>query len=276
MASSMYTNLTNLYANGNNPGIIGRDREIKMLFLTLLRSEKPNALLSGPPGVGKTSIVDHLAYLISNNMCPNKLRGFNVVSIQANALIAGPGYRGVTEDKFQAMIDTALTSGKTVLFYDEFHTIEHLGEMANGQTPGLGNTLKPYLTRDDFRMIGATTLDDLKKMTDRSLLRRFYNINVTEPSDEAILDIIRRCIIKYGKGLNFKKEVVQQILDLSKSIDGYNPDKAKDIADLLCSYCNLEEIKEVNDQIVSYFFDTFYMKVHKEKEVEKQPEAQFI
>lgn len=267
---SVYTNLTNTYANGNNPGIIGRDTEIKMIFLTLLRYEKPNAIMIGEPGVGKTAIVNQLAYLIANKLCPKPLWGFNVVSVNANALLAGPGYRGVTEEKFQGMIDSALSTGKSIIFYDEIHTIEHLGEMANGQTPGLANTLKPYLTRSDFRMIGATTNEEYKTMTDKALLRRFFKVEICEPSDEAVLNIITACIKAYGAGIKFKSEVVTQILELSKSIDGYNPDKAKDITDLLCSYCKLESIKQATSNIVREFFDMYYMKIRAQKEKEKE------
>ncbi len=274
----MYENLTKRYANGNNPNILGREHEIKNLFLTLLRREKPNALLTGEPGVGKTAIIHLLSYLISNKMCPKKLYGFNVLSINTNQLLAGPGYRGVTEDKFQKLIDSSLSEGKTILFFDEFHTVEHLGEMANGQTPGLGNTLKPYLTRPDFRLIGATTREEAAGIKDRALLRRFFEIEVGEPSDEAIRSIILACINEYGTGLTYKRAIIEQILELSKSLDGYNPDKAKGIVDLLCSFCNMENISLIETSTVSSFFDQFYGKSVKkmkvvEQEVSMAPQA---
>lgn len=270
----MKTNLTKQYANGNNPLITGRDKEVELLFLTLMRHEKPNAILLGEPGVGKTSIVHQIAYLIANNLCPKSLLGSQIIEINTNALIAGPGYRGVTEQKFQDIIDDSLRSGNTILFMDEFHTVEHLGEMANGQTPGLGNTLKPYLTRPDFRVIGATTNDEYSKINDKALLRRFFKINIPEPNDEAVMAIITNCLGAYGKGMTFKKGIIQQILDLSKTMDGFNPDKAKDITDFICSYGKLKEIKEITKDIVTTFFNYYFLL--KQETKSEVPEATII
>jgi len=261
----MRTNLTKLYANGNNPLVIGRESEIELLFLTLMRHEKPNVLLHAEPGVGKTAIVHQLAYLIANNLCPEELKGFQVIEINTNSLIAGPGYRGVTELKFQELIDETLAHGKTILFFDEFHTVEKLGELASGQTPGLGNTLKPYLTRPDFRVIGATTSKELQQISDKALLRRFFKVILTEPTDEALRVIIEKCICKYGKGLKFTKDIINKILELSKTIEGYNPDKAKDITDFICSYAKLKKIERVDSVILQEFFDYYFLLKKKEE-----------
>jgi len=269
----MYTNLTALYSNGSNPDILARDREVELLFLTFMRHEKPNALLVGEPGVGKTAVVHLAAYLIANELCPPALKGFQIIEVNTNALLAGPGYRGVTEQKFQEVIESSLKTGKTILFLDEFHTVEHLGEMANGQTPGLGNTLKPYLVRPDFRVVGATTTDEYASIKDKALLRRFFRIDVHEPSDEAVAWIIRVCLEKYGKGITFKKSVVEQILSLSKTMDGFNPDKSKDICDFLCSHAKLNNLKKIDDASVSKFFDKYFLM---KSEGKKEKEAVFV
>lgn len=262
----MKTNLTKLYANGNDPKIIGREKEIELLFLTLMRHEKPNALLHAEPGIGKTAIVHQLAYLIANGMCPEELKGFQILEINTNSLISGPGYRGVTELKFQELIDESLANGKTILFFDEFHTVERLGELSNGQTPGLGNTLKPYLTRPDFRVIGATTSRELQNITDKALLRRFFKIVLAEPNDEALRQIIISCIKTYGRGLTFTKDVVETILKLSKTLDGFNPDKAKDITDFICSYAKLQKITKVDSEVLIKFFDYYFLLKKEEKD----------
>lgn len=257
----MKTNLTKLYANKeNNPNIIGRESEINNVFITLLRREKPNCLLVSEPGVGKTAIAHQLAYLIANKKCPKALEGFQVIEINTNALIAGPGYRGVTEEKFQTMIDESLRHGKTVLFFDEFHTVESLGQMANGQTPGLGNTLKPYLTRSDFRVIGATTYDEFSDIKDKALLRRFFVQNVAEPNDKALLAITRQCMKNYGEGLKFKKEIPRLFVDLSASLDGQNPDKVKDVIDVVCAKAKMVEQKSINSSFVNETFGEFFSK----------------
>lgn len=263
------TNLTKLYANGNNPDIMGRDKELEILFLTMLRFEKPNAVLLGEPGVGKTALAHQMAYLIANDLCPAPLKGFQVIEVNTNSLIAGPGYRGTTEQKFDDMIKTSLSSGKTILFIDEFHTVEHLGEMANGQTPGLGNTLKPYLTRPDFRLIGATTNREYDQIVDKALLRRFFKILVSEPNEEAVKKIITSCVSKYGKGITFKKGIVDKIYELSIAMDGFNPDKAKDITDFTCSYCKMKSINTVTVSTVSDIFDSYFLFKQKETEQDK-------
>lgn len=273
----MFTNLTATYANGNNPDIKGRDKEIKRLFLTLLRHEKPNALLLGDAGVGKTSVVNQLAYLLANQLCPKELIGFEVISVNTNSLISGDGYRGVIEKKFKDMIDTALAKGKCILFFDEFHTIYNLGKMAGGQTPGLSDTLKPYLTRGDFRVVGATTHDEIKTVTDAALLRRFSKLFIGEPDEHVILEIIKSCFKRFIGTANIKVKpaVVEQIYNLSLSLAGLNPDKCKDIIDIVVADAKLNDISEINPGFVSTTFDLFFMDITIEK-IEEQKKAKEV
>ena len=273
----MYTNLTSLYANGNSPEIKGRDLEIQNLFLTLLRHEKPNALLLGEPGVGKTALIHQLAYLIANNVCPEKLKGFNVIEVNPNALISGDGYRGVIEKKFQDMIDSAISRGKVILFMDEFHTIESLGKMANNSTPGLGNTLKPYLTRGDFRVVGATTNEEAKLLTDKALLRRFSKISVGEPDNEVVQTIIKICYKKFIGECAIKVDpaVIKLTYDLSTSIEGLNPDKAKDIVDIIVANAKVTETSKITEAFASKTFDLYFLKLNA-KVVEEKNNPQVV
>ena len=227
---SFTRNLTQLYINEPS-GIIGRNIELQQMFLTLLRDEKPNILLLGDPGVGKTSLVHLLAECIATEVCPKWLKGYNVVEVNTNALLAGPGYRGVTEEKFQQLIDSAV-GNRVILFFDEFHTVTHLGEMANGQTPGLGNTLKTYLTRQDFKVIGATTTEEMKKIDDKAFSRRFTKIVIGEPSDEALMKICESVFTKFSRGKLKNQVSWEELIPLSKSLDGVNPDKLKNILDM--------------------------------------------
>jgi ATP-dependent Clp protease ATP-binding subunit ClpA len=137
-------------------------------------------------------------------------------------------------------------------------------------SPGLGNTLKPYLTRPDFRVIGATTNAEFAKMKDGALLRRFYKIDVGEPDDTAIKAIIKSCLSRYGKGLKIENAVQDRILKLSQTMDGFNPDKAKDLTDFLCSYTKLKNKKTIAVSDLDKFFDE-YMMMRREKE--KEPVA---
>lgn len=255
----MPVNLTELYSSGNNPNILGRDKEVEALMITLLRREKPNALLIGEPGVGKTSVIHQLAYLIANDLVPKELKSFKVVELNTNELIAGPGYRGVTEQKFQDVIDTALKQQNVILFFDEFHTVETLGQLSNGSTPGLGNTLKPYLTRPDFHVVGATTTDEFKEIKDKALLRRFALIKIEEPNEEAVKNIIKACLIEYGEGIKFEKAIIQTIFDLGKSLSGFNPDKSKDFVDFLCSYARFKDYTKITINDCSNIIELYKM-----------------
>lgn len=265
---SAYTNLTNNYSNGNNPNIEGRDNELNHLFLTLLKQEKPNALLIGNPGNGKTSIVHQLAYRIANQLCPKELVGFKVIEVNTNALLSGDGYRGVTEKKFDEMIQGVLKQGKVILFIDEFHTAENLGKMANGSTPGLGNTLKPFLTRGDFRMIGATTLEELATIEDKALLRRFTKINVGELAENPVKKIIEICYKKYlgdNSVIKVDKKVIDRTYNLSLTLEGSNPDKAKDIVDVVVANAKFTETKLINVDFLEQTFDTYFLVIKKPK-----------
>lgn len=234
----MITSLTELYTTEQS-GIIGRNELMQKVFLTLLRHEKPNVLLTGDPGVGKTSIVHLLADLIAKEACPVWLKGYQVLEVNSNSLLAGPGYRGVTEDKFENLIKSALGK-KVILFFDEFHTITHLGEMANGSTPGFGNTLKVHLTKKDFKVIGATTTEELKQVNDKALLRRFTQIEVDEPNDAALLQIAEFVFNKYSRGKIENTLSFEEIVSISKSLSGVNPDKLKNLIDISTAKAKLD------------------------------------
>lgn len=261
-------NLTELYAVESS-GILGRDEVMQQVFLTLLRVEKPNVILTGDPGVGKTSVVHLLADLIAKKQCPKWLQGYHVLEVNTNALLAGPGYRGITEEKFENVIRSAVGK-KVILFFDEFHTVAHLGEMANGQTPGLGNTLKPYLTRSDFRVIGATTSDEVKSITDKALLRRFTQIEVGEPTDEALLSICERVFPVYSRGKLENQVNFREVVDFSKSLTGFNPDKLKNILDVSIAKAKFENSTFYTADHVNYAMSMLGVRKVDETDINEQ------
>jgi len=170
-----------------NPAI-ARDEEIKKLILVLLTPDK-SGLLIGKPGIGKTAIVEGLAYRIQHHQIPNVLGGYHIIKMPSTSLI-GTISDG-TKDRFviELLVQELKKKSKIILFIDEIHTL--MG--GNGGSPmDLANMLKPALDRGDIKVIGATTTDEYNTyvIRDRAFLRRFERIDILEPSEATTVDIL--------------------------------------------------------------------------------------
>ena len=186
-----------------NPAI-ARDDEIKKLILVLLTPDK-SGLLIGKAGIGKTAIVEGLAYLIQRDEVPNALKGYRVIKINSTSLVGK-----VTIDNQEEMVISILMRElknvkKTILFIDEVHTL------IGGKTDGpmdLANILKPALDRGDIKAIGATTTIEYETyiVRDRAFLRRFERIDVLEPDQKTTVEILYKSLprIEYKTGAKFK------------------------------------------------------------------------
>ena len=186
-----------------NPAI-ARDKEIEKLMLVLLTPDK-SALLTGKAGIGKTAIVEGLAYLIQRNEVPNALKGYKIIKINSTSLLGK-----ITIDNNEEMVISILMRElkdvtKTILFIDEVHTL--IGGKADGPMD-LANILKPALDRGDIKAIGATTTEEYEAyiVRDRAFLRRFERIEVLEPSEETTVEILMKSIprIEYKTGAHIK------------------------------------------------------------------------
>jgi len=239
------TNLTKQFASVN-PNIVDRDSIMDLIYLTLQKKAKPNVLLLGSSGAGKTAIVEQLAYNIANKICPDALYGFSIYKLEIGAFMAGDGYRGVLEKKVMEMIEGVLKS-KTIIFADEFHTIETAGKMANGSTPGLGDTLKQYLTLPNFRMIGATTYREFGEIKDAALLRRFIKINVSEISTEALVKAIRNSFLRFiGEAqITVDPDLVMELARIAETHE-HRIDFAVDMVDLVVAYARQEKMDHID------------------------------
>ena len=166
-----------------NPAV-ARDDEIKKLILVLLTPEK-SAVLVGKPGIGKTAIVEGLAYRIQNNDVPNALIGYEVYRINTTALINTNG----EENRVLNLVEELKQREKIILFIDEIHTL--IGNDAQGALD-LANMFKEGLSRGSIKMIGATTTYEYEKyiMRDKAFLRRFEKIDVSEPTEEMTVQIL--------------------------------------------------------------------------------------
>lgn len=186
-----------------NPAI-ARDSEIKKMMIVLLTPEK-SALLVGHAGIGKTAIVEGLAYLIQRNEVPNALRGYKIFKINSTSLLGKMEVDGREEMIVSLLVDELKSMEKTILFIDEVHTL--IGGSQDGPMD-LANILKPALDRGDVKAIGATTTQEYNTyvIRDRAFLRRFDKIEVVEPDIDTTVKILCGSLPKIEKqtGVKFK------------------------------------------------------------------------
>ena len=186
-----------------NPAI-ARESEIKKMMIVLLTPEK-SALLVGHAGIGKTAIVEGLAYLIHRNEVPTALKGYRIIKINSTSLLGKMTVNGKEEMVVQLLVAELKKMEKTILFIDEVHTL--IGGSGDGPMD-LANILKPALDRGDVKAIGATTTQEynIYIIRDRAFLRRFDRIEVVEPDVETTTKILMGSLPKIEKqtGVKFK------------------------------------------------------------------------
>lgn len=168
-----------------NPAI-GRSEEIKNLCLVLLTPDK-SAILTGKPGIGKTAIVEGLAYLIQRDEVPDALKGYTIVKIDTQALMGTVKDTGDT--RIQALVDEIKQRQKFILFIDEIHTLINSN---SDSSLDFANMFKTGLGRGDIKVIGATTSDEYERyiLRDKAFTRRFQRIDIKEPTEEETVQIL--------------------------------------------------------------------------------------
>ena len=176
-----------------NPAI-GRDKQIKEMVLILLTPDK-SAVLIGKPGVGKTAIVEGLAYRIQKGAVPDILKGYQVIKLNTAALLGVDPITG--ESKVQTLIDELKDKTKLILFIDEIHTL--MG--TKGEALDFANMFKPALDRGDIKVIGATTTEEYERyiLRDKAFVRRFQKVEVLEPTREENIEILIGTLPKIEK-----------------------------------------------------------------------------
>lgn len=248
--------LNELAESGKLDPIIGRDEEIRRILHILSRRKKNNPILLGDPGVGKTAIIEGIAWRIVKQDVPENLKSKRIFTLDMAALVAGAKYKGEFEERLKGVINEVIGSnGEVILFIDEIHTL--IGTGGGQGAMDAANILKPALARGELRTIGATTLDEYQKYfeNDKALVRRFQTVTIDEPSVEDTISVLR--------GIQEKYEVYHQVGILDEALiaaaelshryisDRKLPDKAIDLIDEAAAKLRLEldSVPEAVDEL---------------------------
>ena len=241
-------------ANKLDP-VVGRENEIGRIIQILSRRTKNNPCLIGEPGVGKTAIVEAIAWRICEGTVPKTMAGKRIFSLDLSGAVAGSKYRGEFEERLKNIIDEVQNSGNIILFIDEIHTIVGAGG-AEGSMDA-SNILKPSLTKGNLQVIGATTISEFRKYfeKDAALERRFQPVTVEEPTEEQAVEILKGLKSAYEDfhNVTISDEAIRAAVKLSsRYINDRNlPDKAIDLIDEACSKMRIREVpkpKSVKDK----------------------------
>ena len=249
----LYTeNMLKEAKSGVFENLIGRNEELNRITEVLCRKTKNNPVIVGESGVGKTALIQGLASKITKKEAPEFLQDFKVFRLEIGTLLAGAKFRGDLEERIRQIAKELSTQNKVVLFIDEIHSI--FGNSNSGNSLDANNLLKPLLTSNKIRVIGATTFDDFAKTfeKDKALCRRFQKIELKEPSSEEAVKIllgIKKSFEDFHK-VEFTEEAIKAAVELSVKYmaDTKLPDKAIDILDEAGAYAFIH--RENNTEIV--------------------------
>lgn len=251
--------LTKLASLGKLDPVIGREEEVDQTIQILNKRKKNNPILIGESGVGKTAIVEGLAIRIYNKQVDRWLFNKRIIELNITSVVSGTKYRGEFEQRMEEIIKEVQKNPDVILFIDELHNV--IGAGGASGSMDAANIIKPALARGEMRCIGATTLDEYKKVieNDSALDRRFQKVYINVPSREETIEILKQIRNKYEDyhGVIFSDEVISRCVELSDRYITYRnfPDKAIDLMDEVGSRVKLsnviisEEIKKLENDL---------------------------
>jgi ATP-dependent Clp protease ATP-binding subunit ClpA len=243
------TNLNESARKGKIDPLIGRKLEVERTIEILCRRRKNNPLYVGEAGVGKTAIAEGLARMIVENQVPDVLLDATIYSLDMGSLVAGTKYRGDFEKRLKAVLAEVKKQPGAILFIDEIHTVIGAGA-ASGGVMDASNLIKPALANGDLRCIGSTTYNEYRGIfeKDHALARRFQKIDISEPSVQDTVDILRGLKSRYEEhhGIKYEDDALRAAAELAARHinDRHMPDKAIDVVDEAGANLRLQPVEQ--------------------------------
>lgn len=237
---SLVTCLNDTYAS-HNP-LIGREDELERTIRVLCRKDKNNPLHVGEPGVGKTALVYGLTAMIERGEVPERLKGARVYMMDMATMVAGAQFRGDFEKRMKMVMEGLAAEGNAILYIDEIHNLVGAGRSGGDSSLDGANILKPYLENGVIRFIGSTTYDEFNRyvVRQKSLVRRFQQIDIAEPSIDDAIRIVSGLLPGYEKfhGVKYAKGAAEYAVRYTSRYmkDRFLPDKAVDLLDEAGAY----------------------------------------
>ena len=234
--SAYCVNLNDKALEGKIDPLIGRESEIERTIQILCRRAKNNPLFVGDPGVGKTAIAEGLARRIVMDEVPEVLRDATIFALDMGSLLAGTRYRGDFEERVKMVLAELEEHEGAILFIDEIHTVIGAGATSGGAMDA-SNLLKPALASGTLRCMGSSTYKEFRNYfeKDRALLRRFQKIDITEPTVEDAIKILKGLKPYYERfhKVRYTNGAIRAAVDLAARYihDRKLPDKAIDVID---------------------------------------------
>ena len=250
---SLYAPCLNDTLKNTNP-LIGREEELDRTMQILCRKDKNNPLHIGEPGVGKTAITYGLVKRLCSGNVPDILKGSRVYMLDLSGMLAGTQFRGEFEKRFKRVLSEISKEEKPIIYIDEIHNLAGAGATGDGSMDA-SNLLKPYLSEGHIRFIGATTFEEYKRYFEKnkSLVRRFQNVEILEPSEEETIRILEglRPLYEAYHGVRYAPDVLPYAVAMARKHihERFLPDKAIDLIDEAGSYRKLHPLEQT-EQVV--------------------------